>query len=1261
MKTKFWKKLSSNFAFCFIILTVFISLSSITKIPSIHAQGISAFVRQVRTLETDPDGLKHPAGLAYLSRINTFQVVEVRELAQKAPAQTDVISLTPFGHRAGSSRVQAAVQNPINLVYDHQARRMLFLDSQANQLFEILDGSNNMPDPTRIIRHEIKGFGLRNPQGMTVDPVTGDLLILDTVGPRILRISSPTGGSFETAVRSTIDLKATGLMNPRGMALDPSTGHLHLFRPQDQKLVELTQAGAIVAIRDLSIFHLGSPQGLVFAPSGDQTDDPLQMSLYLADSGLETGQNGQVVELSFVELAAPAASPFQSNLIRTTDMAAFLPPSPDPSGIAYIPSRNSLLISDGEVEETVSGITHFAGANIWELSLSGNVIRTANISRVAPTVVPMTNEPTGLAWNPGNNHVYVSDDDAMMVYDLAPGIDGLIGTADDTRTSFSTQPAGSGDPEGITYDSWQNQLFVVDGTNAEVYQYSVSGSLISHFDVQAYGVGDPESVEFNPDTGTLFVMSGTASTKTIIETTTSGALLQTINYSAANPQAAAGLAYAPASDGSGIKRFYIVDRGIDNNTNPNIIDGKMYEMTTPPVITPGNTAPVVNAGPDQTITLPADAVLDGTVSDDGLPNPPGSLTTSWSKISGPGAVTFANANAVDTIATFSMKGVYELCLAASDGELAPSDCMSVTVSSAAGTGTVEVRVTASSDDAEESSSGSVALTSSDLELVYDGSNQTVGMRFKGVAIPAQAIITSAKIQFKVDETNTETTSLTITGEASDNPTTFASTSANITSRKRTTASIAWLPAAWSILAEAGPNQQTPNIAAVIQEIVNRPGWISGSSLVIFVGGSGHRTAIAFDGNPAGAPLLSVEYSARPLNTAPVVAILSPTNGTTFNQGDVVSFIGSANDTQDGDITTGLTWTSSLDGVIGAGGSFTRSNLSVGSHTITAAATDSAGTSGSTQVTLTVNSTLPQNQAPLVNAGPDQTITLPNLAALDGTISDDGLPNPPGLVTAAWSMVSGPGTVNFTNPSAIDTTASFSTTGNYILLLTANDGLLTASDNVTVSVTGSDLIFSDSFETNNLSAWSTSAIDGGNLSVSAAAALVGTRGLQALINDNNSIYVRDNLPNAEARYRLRFYFDPNSIVMARNNAHYIFQGYTASGTVVLRIELRFYNGYQIRANLLNDSSVFTNTAWFAISDAPHFIELDWRAATTTLTHNGGLSIWIDGVQKANLTTIDNDTRRIDSVRLGAVSGIDSGTRGVYYFDDFVSRRQTYIGQ
>ena len=92
-----------------------------------------------------------------------------------------------------------------------------------------------------------------------------------------------------------------------------------------------------------------------------------------------------------------------------------------------------------------------------------------------------------------------------------------------------------------------------------------------------------------------------------------------------------------------------------------------------------------------------------------------------------------------------------------------------------------------------------------------------------------------------------------------------------------------------------------------------------------------------------------------------------------------------------------------------------------------------------------------NQAPTVSAGPDLAINLPSSALLTGTATDDGLPNPPGAMTRSWSKVSGPGTVTFSAPTALSTTASFSVSGFYVLRLTVFDGALAASDEVTVTV------------------------------------------------------------------------------------------------------------------------------------------------------------------------------------------------------------------
>ena len=119
----------------------------------------------------------------------------------------------------------------------------------------------------------------------------------------------------------------------------------------------------------------------------------------------------------------------------------------------------------------------------------------------------------------------------------------------------------------------------------------------------------------------------------------------------------------------------------------------------------------------------------------------------------------------------------------------------------------------------------------------------------------------------------------------------------------------------------------------------------------------------------------------------------------------------------------------------------------GTYVVTLTANDGEF-SVSDPVTVTVTGAT--NQAPTVNAGPNQSLTLPTASApLSGTATDDGLPGT-GLTTQ-WSKVSGPGTVTFGNAAALSTTADFSTQGSYVLRLTANDGVLSSSATMTVTI------------------------------------------------------------------------------------------------------------------------------------------------------------------------------------------------------------------
>ena len=311
-------------------------------------------------------------------------------------------------------------------------------------------------------------------------------------------------------------------------------------------------------------------------------------------------------------------------------------------------------------------------------------------------------------------------------------------------------------------------------------------------------------------------------------------------------------------------------------------------------------------------------------------------------------------------------------------------------SAAHGVTVLETRVAASSDDAEEAAStGKMNLSSSDLELVRDGnSTQIVGVRFPGQAIPADATITDAWLQFEADDMRSETTSLTLHVDRTQASPTFTPAAGNVSLRPRTSASVQWSPPPWTVVGEQGPAQRTPSLVSIVQERVNATDWLAGDALTFVITGSGKRTARAWDGEfPASAALLHVEFE-PPANFQPVLSITGPLEGTTSIHGTPIQFSATATDVESNDVSASILWVSSLDGVLGVGPSFSRSDLTVGSHTLTVSASDGQGGFSSRTRRLTVFA--PSNEllaagdiGSCTSAGDEATGSL--LESLGGTI------------------------------------------------------------------------------------------------------------------------------------------------------------------------------------------------------------------------------------------------------------------------------------
>lgn len=280
----------------------------------------------------------------------------------------------------------------------------------------------------------------------------------------------------------------------------------------------------------------------------------------------------------------------QISLVQIIDTSVFS--SPDPAGITYLPSTNTLLIADSEVDEME--IFSNTNTNLFQTTLSGTLVYTAN-------TYSFSIEPSGLTFNPFKQHLFFTDDDEDKVFAVAAGPDNLNGTADDELySSFDTRAFNSRDPEGIAFDRASGHLFIADGQNAEVYRISPGDDgifnglsptgddeLISSFDTAALGLADPEGIDINPDNGNLNIVG--RGTDFIIETTTAGQIVSAIDVSFL-PRTLAGLAYAPGSKNPAVMNLYIADRGVDNDRVPEENDGKVYEISPSSISLPTITA-----------------------------------------------------------------------------------------------------------------------------------------------------------------------------------------------------------------------------------------------------------------------------------------------------------------------------------------------------------------------------------------------------------------------------------------------------------------------------------------------------------------------------------------------------------------------------------------------------------------------------------------------------------------------------------------------
>jgi len=306
----------------------------------------------------------------------------------------------------------------------------------------------------------------------------------------------------------------------------------------------------------------------------------------------------------------------------------------------------------------------------------------------------------------------------------------------------------------------------------------------------------------------------------------------------------------------------------------------------------------------------------------------------------------------------------------------------------------------------------------------------------------------------------------------------------------------------------------------------------------------------------------------------------------------------------------------------------------GVYVLKLTASDTAKTTSDT-VTITVNG----NTAPTVDAGSNANIPWPtDTVALDGTANDDGYPST-GSLTTTWSTDSGPGTVTFTDANATDTTATFSTLGVYVLKLTAEDGELTSTDTVTITVAEDLLMWLKLDEDSG----TTAADSSGNDHYATTDAVWATGHLTGALEFDESsteAIVGDFAIGTD--FTLAFWFKPTD-----NDGIYdqhMFSWGLNGGYNALRVSIGEDDNVTYGGQLLTDMCDRNDTVKLtdlAVDDPNNYLDGDWHHYCLTVSSANGSRVYVDGTLEASKSTRGGDDMNPDSdIYLGAKQTLQS---------------------
>ena len=468
-----------------------------------------------------------------------------------------------------------------------------------------------------------------------------------------------------------------------------------------------------------------------------------------------------------------------------------------------------------------------------------------------------------------------------------------------------------------------------------------------------------------------------------------------------------------------------------------------------------NSAPVANAGADQSVDVGSTVTLDGSASSDPDIIYGDAITYSWTMSSTPtgSTATLTSATSVNPTFTADKSGTYIVSLTVSDGTLNSTDTVSIT--------TVNSAPSANAGAGQSVNVGSTVTLDGSGSSDPDGDAITYSWSISSIPTNSTATLTnptSANPTFVADKAGTYMVSLTV----SDNGGLTNTATVTITTINRApvaNAGAAPLVYVGGTVALDGSGSSDPDGDAITYS------WSMNSKPTDSAATLTNPTTAnpTFTADKAGTYEVSLTVSDGGLSDTATVSVTTSNSGPvasagpaqTVYVGNTVTLDGSGSYDADGNLLT-FNWAfTTVPTGSGAALSVTTSvnpTFTVdkaGTYVVSLTVND--GTTGSAASTVTISTT---NSAPVADAGADQSPYVGNTVTLNGNGSHDVDGD---LLTYSWSFTSTPAdsAATLTNPSSLNPTFTVDKAGTYIVSLTVNDGTTdSAASTVTISTTNS---------------------------------------------------------------------------------------------------------------------------------------------------------------------------------------------------------------